>query len=143
MYMYIYICGRAVESGTPAAEPEISLGAPLAEAKSTHRKTRPNSEKIGTGSAASANPAQMAEVDPVVQMAQKNVPARHLPSHSETLVRLGLRLHNFLNICKYGFHKQVFRLRETTTFRRLEFMLDSGPQKRSSRARKTPTFTKM
>ena len=34
-------------------------------------------------------------------------------------------------------HKQVFRLRETTTFRRLEFLLDSGPQKRSSRARET------
>ena len=40
-------------------------------------------------------------------------------------------------------HKQVFRLRETTTSRRLEFLLNSGPQKRSSRARKTPTFRKM
>ena len=37
-------------------------------------------------------------------------------------------------------HKQVFRVIETTTFRRLEFMLDSGPRKRSSRARETPTF---
>jgi len=40
-------------------------------------------------------------------------------------------------------HKQVFRLRETTTFRRLDFLLESGPQKRSSRARETPTFEKM
>ena len=29
-------------------------------------------------------------------------------------------------------HNQVFRLRETTTFRRLGCLLDSGPQKRSS-----------
>jgi len=39
-------------------------------------------------------------------------------------------------------HKQVFRLRESTTFRRLEFLLNSGPQKRPSRARETPTFRK-
>jgi hypothetical protein len=101
--MYMNICGCALNSGTPAAEPEISLGAPLAEAKSTHRKTRRNSRDFGTGSAANANPAQMAEVDPVVQMAQKKVPATHLPSHCETLVRLGLGLHKILNICNYGF----------------------------------------
>ena len=37
------------------------------------------------------------------KMPQKNSPARHLPSHSETLVRLGLGLHKILNICNYGF----------------------------------------
>ena len=70
---HTYVCGCALNSGTPAAEPEISLGAPLAEAKSTHRKTRRNSRDFGTGSAANANPAQMAEVDPVVQMAQRGI----------------------------------------------------------------------
>ena len=88
--------------GTPAAEPEISLGAPLAEAKSTHWKTRRNSGDFGTGSAADANSARMAEMDPVVQMAQKNVLARHLPRHCETLVRLGLGLRKILNICTCG-----------------------------------------
>ena len=106
IYIYVYIniciCGCALNSGTPAAEPEISLGAPLAEAKSTHWKTRRNSGDFGTGSAADANSARMAEMDPVVQMAQKNVLARHLPSHCETLVRLGLGLHKILNICTYG-----------------------------------------
>ena len=49
-----------------------------------------------------------------------------------------------LNIfCKNVFMtspKQVFSRRETTTFRRLEFLMDSGPRKRSSRARETSTF---
>ena len=36
---------------------------PLAEAKSTNRKTRRNSRDFMTGSAALANPAQMAEED--------------------------------------------------------------------------------
>ena len=35
--------------------------------------------------------------------------------------------------------KQVFRLRATPTFGCLEFLLDSGTQNRSSRARETPT----
>ena len=99
----LYICGRAFNSSTPAAEPEISLGAALAEAKSTRWKTRRNSRDSGTGSAADAKSAQMAEMEPVAQMAPKNVLARHLSSHCETLVRLGLGLHKILNICTYGF----------------------------------------
>ena len=39
-------------------------------------------------------------------------------------------------------NKQVFRRRETTIFGRLEFAMISGPRKRSSRARETPTFRK-
>ena len=102
-YAYLVTYEGALNSGTPAAEPEISLGAPLAAATNTHRKTRQNSRVLWTDSTADANSAQMAEMDPVVQMAQKNVLARHLPSHCETLARLGLRLLKILDIRIYGF----------------------------------------
>ena len=74
---------------------------------------------------------------------KKTVLARHLPCHCETLASLGLRLVKFLIFVFMASHKQVFRLRETTTFRRLEFLLNSGPQQRPSRARETPTFRKL
>ena len=66
IYIYVYTCGRAFNSGTASAELEISLGAPLAVAKSTHWKTRRNSGDFGSGSAADAHSARMAEEDPVV-----------------------------------------------------------------------------
>ena len=134
------ICGCALNSGTPAAEPEISLGAPLAEAKSTHRKTRRNSRDFGTGSAANANQAQMAEVDPVVQMAQKKVPATHLPSHCETLASLGLRLVRIWIFVFMASHKQVFCRREKTISERLEFAMPSAPRNRSSQRAKRTLF---
>jgi len=85
----------------------------------------------------------VALVTPGASNTPKNVLARHLPSHCETLASLGLRLVKIWIFVFMASHKQVFRLRETTTSRRLEFLLNSGPQKRSSRARETPTFRKM
>ena len=84
----------------------------------------------------------VALVRPGASNAQKNVLARHVPSHCETLASLGLRLEKIWIFVFMASHKQVFRPRETTTSLCLGFLLDSGPQKRSSRARETPTFRK-
>ena len=54
IYIYIYIFGGALNSGTPPAEPQLSLGELLAEAKSTHWKTRRNHIIVWTGSATDA-----------------------------------------------------------------------------------------
>ena len=85
----------------------------------------------------------VALVTPGASNAPKNVLARYRPSHCETLASLGLRLMKIWIFVFMASHKQVFRLGETTTSRRLEFLLNSGPQKRSSRARETPIFRKM
>ena len=45
----------------------------------------------------------VALVRPGGSNAQKNVLARHLPSHCETLASLGLRLVKISDICIYGF----------------------------------------
>ena len=50
----------------------------------------------------------VALVRPGASNAQKNVLARHLPSHCETLASLGLRLVKISDICIYGFPQTVF-----------------------------------